>query len=113
MHMPETGRRRHFEGPIRLRHGPRDLLEVLRFAAAQQPSKFGKVERDFPVAGFLGHSGLRRGLRPLKPKPSYQATKDHGGSSAMTTENYRDVGRGPHCAKSRAPVLKAAGVSAG
>jgi hypothetical protein len=72
---------------MRQGHGSRDLLEVLRLAAAQQPPEFGKVERGFPVAGCLGHSRRRRqGLRPLKPKPSYQATKDHGSSSALTME---------------------------
>lgn len=100
MYMPETGRRRHFEGPIRLCHGPRDLLEVFRLAAAQQPPKFGKVECDFPVAGCLGHSRRRRGLRPLKPKPSYQATKDHGSSSAMTTKII-ETSAGGHIARNQ------------
>src|SRR5450631_1680545 len=65
--------------PIRPRHGPRDLLEVLRLAAAQEPPEFGKVERSLPAGGRLGRNRRRRqGLPLAKPKPSYQATKDHG-----------------------------------
>ena len=65
--------------PIRPRHGPRDLLEVLRLAAAQEAPEFGKVESSLPAGGRLGRNRRRRqGLPPAKPKPSYQATKDHG-----------------------------------
>jgi hypothetical protein len=102
MHMPETEWRQHFEGPIRLRHSPRDLLEILRLAAAQQPPKFGKVERGFPV----GRRNRRR-QGPLKPKPSYQATKDHGSSSAMTSKII-ETSAGTHIARNqeRLPDLR-------
>ena len=46
-------------------HRPRDFLEVLRLAAAQQPPKCVKVERSIRIRDSRGR------LQPAKPKPCY------------------------------------------
>lgn len=46
-------------------HRPRDFLEVLRLAAAQQPPEFVKVERSIRIGDSRGR------LQPAKPKPCY------------------------------------------
>jgi len=44
--------------PASKRHSLRDLLKVLRLAAAQQPPKFHKVKGTFPVGtGVAGGTG--------------------------------------------------------
>ena len=44
-------------------HRPRDFLEVLRLAAAQQPPECVKVERSIRIGDSRGR------LQPAKPKP--------------------------------------------
>ena len=84
MRMPETGWRQHFEGPLRKRHSQRDLLKVLRLAAAQQPPKFHKVKGAFPVG--TGRS-RRHGLTWAQSYPNYQPTKRHE-CSAHIAQDY-------------------------
>jgi hypothetical protein len=46
-------------------HRPRDFLEILRLAAAQQPPECVKIERSIRIGDNRGR------LQPAKPKPCY------------------------------------------
>jgi len=69
----------HLGGSFLLAQVPGDFFQILGFASAKQPTEFVEIQRS---SISYGPGRLPRPQGPRRPKPSYQAAKEHRGITA-------------------------------